>query len=321
MGQPRLLDRLREAIRVRHYSIRTEDAYVQWVRRFILFHDKRHPSTMGASEVEAFLSHLAVDKHVSASTQNQALSAILFLYKHVLDMDLPWLSDVVRAKRPERLPVVLTRQEIQRLFSLLHGVNGLIVRLAYGTGMRRMEVLRLRVQDVDFGYNQITVRAGKGNKDRQSMLPRALADELKEHLTKVKQAHERDLAEGFGTVALPDAIERKYPNAAKEWRWQYVFPSPKRSIDPRSGSERRHHWYEKNVQRALSQAARAAGIHKRVSMHVMRHSFATHLLEDGYDIRTVQDLLGHADVKTTMIYTHVLNRGGRAVLSPLDTPR
>ncbi|HDP88566.1 MAG TPA: integron integrase [Thioalkalivibrio sp.] len=258
---------------------------------------------------------------VSASTQNQALSAILFLYKHVLELDLPWLSDVVRAKRPVRLPVVLTREEIRRLFSRLDGVNGLIVRLAYGTGMRRMEVLRLRVQDIDFGYNQITVRSGKGNKDRQTMLPHALADELQEHLVDVKQAHERDLAEGFGTVALPDAIERKYPNAAMEWRWQYVFPAPKRSIDPRSGIERRHHWHEKNVQRALRMATREAGIYKRVNIHVMRHSFATHLLEDGYDIRTVQELLGHADVKTTMIYTHVLNRGGRAVLSPLDTPR
>jgi len=318
MSKPKLLDQVREAIRVRHYSIRTEQAYVYWVRRFILFHNKRHPETMGATEVSAFLTHLATDKNVSASTQNQALSGVLFLYRHVLDVELDWLEDVVRAKGPQRLPVVLTREEARCVLGEMTGVNGLIARLAYGTGMRKMECLRLRVLDVDFNYHQITIRNGKGGKDRHTMLPDAIIDDLKQQLEKGRRLHERDVSEGFGRVYLPDALSRKYPSAAAEWKWQYVFPSGKRSIDPRSGAERRHHWHDKNVQRALAQVVRNIGIPKKVGMHTFRHSFATHLLEDGYDLRTVQELLGHTDPKTTMIYTHVLNRGGRAVKSPLD---
>lgn len=315
---PKLLDRLRIHLRTRHYSIRTEEAYVDWARRFILFHGKRHPQEMGASEVEAFLSHLAVDRQVSASTQNQAKAALLYLYKQVLQVDLPWLDEVVQAKRPRRLPVVLTPSEVRDLLMHTEGVAGLIAQLMYGTGMRLMEALRLRVKDVEFARREVLVREGKGGKDRVTVLPENLILPLQRHLDKVRALHERDLAAGFGAVYLPDALAVKYPNAARAWGWQYAFPSVQRSVDPRSGTERRHHLHEASVQRAVREAAKLAEIHKPVTPHVLRHSFATHLLQAGYDIRTVQELLGHKDVATTMIYTHVLNRGGRGVVSPLD---
>lgn len=313
---PKLLDQLRAEIRVRRYSLRTEQAYVDWVRRFILFHNKRHPKEMGAGEVRDFLSHLAVDRNVSSSTQNQAKSALLFLYRGVLKMELPWLDEVVAAKAPKRLPVVLTQVETRQLLGAMSGTMGLMTSLLYGTGMRLMEGLRLRVKDVEFSRREIIVR--EGNKDRVTVLPENLLIPLKAHLEKVKALHERDLAEGFGGVFLPDALAVKYPNAPKAWGWQFVFPSPVRSTDPRSGIERRHHVYETSVQRAVREAAKLANIHKPVTPHVLRHSFATHLLQAGYDIRTVQELLGHKDVATTMIYTHVLNKGGRGVVSPLD---
>jgi integron integrase len=315
---PKLLDRLRAEIRVRHYSLRTEQSYVDWGRRFILFHHKRHPAEMGATEIQEFLSHLAVDRHVSASTQNQAKSALLFLYREVLKVELPWLDEVVIAKSAKRLPVVLTQVEVRALLNEMSGTMGLIAGLLYGTGMRLLEGLRLRVKDAEFSRREIIVREGKGNKDRVTVLPENLILPLKAHLEKVRALHERDLAAGFGEVYLPDALATKYPNAARAWGWQFVFPSPVRSVDPRSGVERRHHIYETSVQRAVREAARAAGIHKPVTPHVLRHSFATHLLQAGYDILTVQELLGHKDVSTTMIYTHVLNKGGRGVTSPLD---
>jgi integron integrase len=315
---PKLLDRMRAEIRVRHYSLRTEQTYVDWARRFILFHNKRHPRDMGAAEVRDFLSHLAVDRHVSASTQNQAKSALLFLYREVLGMELPWLDEVIAARVAKRLPVVLTQVEARRLLDAMSGTMGLVASLLYGTGMRLLEGLRLRVKDVEFSRREIIVREGKGNKDRVTVLPENLILPLKAHLEKVKALHERDLEAGFGEVYLPDALAVKYPNAARAWDWQFVFPSPVRSIDPRSGKERRHHVYETSVQRAVREAARLAEIHKPVTPHTLRHSFATHLLQSGYDIRTVQELLGHSDVSTTMIYTHVLNKGGRGVVSPLD---
>ena len=315
---PRLLDQVREVIRMRHYSIRTEQAYVQWIRRFILFHCKRHPREMGAQELTAFLSHLAVQSNVAASTQNQALHAILFLYRDVLKIDLPWLDQVERAKKPQRLPVVFTRDEVKALLAQLQGTTWLMAMLTYGSGLRLLECLRLRVKDVDFHYKQLMVRDAKGQKDRVTMLPNSLIDSLRTHLARVRQLHEIDLREGFGRVSLPHALAAKYPNADREWGWQYVFPSSRRSTDPRSGSERRHHAPEDALQRAVKQAIRKANIVKPGSVHTLRHSFATHLLESGYDIRTVQELLGHADVKTTMIYTHVLNRGGRGVVSPVD---
>jgi len=317
-GKPRLLDQLREQIRVRHYSIRTEDVYVKWVRDYVRFHGLRHPAEMGAAEVEQFLSHLAVRRQVSASTQNQALSALLFLYKHVLRIELPWLDDVVRAKRPERLPVVLTREETQRLLALLEGEVALVAGLLYGAGLRLMEAVRLRVKDVDFARREILVRDGKGMKDRVTLLPQAVVAPLQLHLEQVAALHRSDLAAGFGEVYLPFALARKYPRAAAEWGWQYVFPAARLSVDPRSAVRRRHHLDEKKVQRAFKLAVRQAGLIKPVTPHTLRHCFATHLLESGQDIRTVQELLGHADVKTTMIYTHVLNRGGLGVLSPLD---
>jgi integron integrase len=273
---------------------------------------------MGEPEISAFLTDLAVNRKVAASTQNQALSAILFLYQKTLNQKLEWLDDVVRAKRPRHLPVILTRQEVTRLLDDIHGINGLVARLLYGTGMRKMECLRLRVQDIDFQYRQITVRSGKGDKDRVTVLPDSLLAPLQKQLVKTRQIHNNDLDEGHGEVALPYALERKYPGAGRQWRWQYVFPSTRRSVDPYSGMIRRHHWFDTNVSRAIKEAVRKLGIAKRVSVHTLRHSFATHLLEDGYDIRTVQELLGHKDVKTTQIYTHVLNRGGRGVRSPLD---
>ena len=315
---PRLLNQVRDKIRLKHYSIRTEQAYTDWVKRFILFHKKRHPKDMGAGEVEQFLTHLAVAGKVSASTQNQAKSALLFLYRDVLSIDFPWLDEVVVAKGGKRLPVVLTVQETQRLLERVEGTSGLIARLLYGSGMRVMEAVRLRVKDVDFQRRELIVREGKGNKDRVTMLPQSLIEPLQQHLVRVKSLHERDLETGFGDVYLPFALSRKYPVAGREWHWQYVFPAAKRSIDPRSNVERRHHVSDQAVQRAVRQAARDADLNKPVTPHTLRHFFATHLLQSGYDIRTVQELLGHKDVQTTMIYTHVLNRGGRGVVSPLD---
>jgi integron integrase len=315
---PRLLDRVRGKIRLKHYSIRTEQAYVDWIKRFVLHFDKRHPAEMGAPEVEAFLTHLAVQGKVAASTQNQAKAALLFLYREVLEQELPWLENVEQAKAPKRLPVVLTEAEAQAVLSRLEGTHWLVAGLLYGSGLRIMEALRLRVKDVEFARGEILVREGKGFKDRVTMLPAALAEPLKAHLEKVHALHEQDIAEGFGEVYLPYALERKYPNAAREWGWQYVFPSRNRSVDPRSGVLRRHHVQDQAIQRAIRQAVRDAGIVKPATPHTLRHSFATHLLTGGYDIRTVQELLGHKDVATTMIYTHVLNKGGRGVTSPLD---
>ena len=314
----RLLDQVSDAIRRLHYSRRTEESYVQWIRRYIYFHDKRHPAALGEPDITAFLNHLAVDRSVAASTQNQALSALLFLYKQVLGKEFAWLDGLVRAKRPARMPVVMTQAEVERLLASLRGVRGLAAGLLYGTGMRLLECLRLRVKDVDFGYRQILVRDGKGQKDRITMLPEKLAQALRLHLEDVRLLHARDLRESFGAVHLPYALARKYPNAGREWAWQYVFPSKNRSVDPDDGVIRRHHLDESVPQRAIKEAARHAGIDKPVHCHTLRHSFATHLLLAGYDIRTVQELLGHADVSTTMIYTHVLNKGGRGVKSPLD---
>ena len=316
--KPKLLDQVREQIRLRHYSIRTEAVYLEWVKRYIRFHKYRHPQEMGAPEVEAFLSDLAVRRDVSASTQNQALSAILFLYKQVLQIELPWMDGVIRARRPQRLPVVLTREEVASVLAQLDGTLWLIASLLYGSGMRLMEVLRLRVKDVEFARLEILIRDGKGQKDRVTMLPRKLAAPLELHLQRVRALHEQDLREGYGRANLPHALARKYPNAAAEWGWQFVFPSVNRSEDPRSGGIFRHHLHEKTIQRAVRNAVRRVGLHKPATPHTLRHSFATHLLESGQDIRTVQELLGHSDVKTTQIYTHVLNRGGLGVLSPLD---
>ncbi len=313
----KLLDRMREILRVKHYSIRTEQTYVNWAKRYILFHNKRHPKDMGAPEIAAFLTHLAVQRNVAASTQNQALCALLFLYDEVLHQDVGPV-DAVRAKKPKRLPTVLTKEEVERVIAAVTGPHRLVVRLLYGSGLRLIECLRLRVKDVDFAYRQIVVRDGKGHKDRVTVLPGKLVEPLKTRLRRVALIHQRDLDRGYGAVYLPYALEVKYPNAAKEWCWQYVFPARSLSRDPRSGVTRRHHLGESGPQRAVRRAARLAGIDKRVTCHTFRHSFATHLLEDGYDIRTVQELLGHKDVKTTMVYTHVLNRGGLAVRSPLD---
>ena len=316
---PRLLDQVRDRMRAKHYSLRTERTYLDWIKRFILFHGKRHPRDMGGPEVQAFLSHLAVDLDVAANTQNLALSAILFLYRDVLDVELPWLHGVTRAKRPQRLPTVLTRREVGLLLDALDGPLVLLVRLYYGTGMRLMEGVRLRVKDVDLERRQITVRDGKGSKDRVTVLPEALVEPVARRLDLRRSLWQADLEAGQADVWLPDALARKYPNAPREWGWQYVFVADRLSTDPRSGRMRRHHVDEKLVQRHVRRAARRAGIAKPVSPHTLRHSFATHLLESGYDIRTVQELLGHSDVSTTMIYTHVLNRGGRGVRSPLDT--
>jgi integron integrase len=315
---PKLLDQVRDKIRVKHYSIRTETQYLQWIKRFIFFHGKRHPRDLGAVEVEAFLSHLATEGNVSASTQNQALSALLFLYREVLGVVLPWMDTMVRAKKPQRLPVVLNRSEIALVMERMEGTYSLMARLLYGTGMRLMECCRLRVKDIDFGRREILIREGKGAKDRVTMLPETLILPLQEHLAKRRRLYEDDFAKGMAEVFLPDALARKYPSAASEWAWQYVFPSGSYSVDPRSGHERRHHIDEKLLQRAVKRAVVASGITKLATPHTLRHSFATHLLESGYDIRTVQELLGHSDVSTTMIYTHVLNKGGRGVVSPLD---
>ena len=318
ISEPRLLDRVRDALRVKHYSYRTEQAYLHWIKRYIYFHQKQHPATLGAAEVTAFLTHLARDRSVAASMQNQALSALLFLYGQVLGVKLPWMDDMVRAKRPIRVPVVLTREEVAALLGQMQGAKWLMASLLYGAGLRLMECLRLRVKDIDFGFGQLVVRDGKGAKDRVTMLPQSLIEPLRNHLVRVRQLHERDLLAGYGTVELPGALARKYPRANREWGWQYVFPSGRLSADPRSGEVRRHHVFDSVMPRAVGAAARAAGIVKPVGCHVLRHSFATHLLQGGYDIRTVQELLGHADVSTTMIYTHVMNKGGRGVVSPLD---
>jgi len=316
---PRLMQLVRERLRYLHYSLRTEQTYAHWIKRFIYHHGKRHPREMGGPEVEAFLTHLAVEGKVAASTQNLALSALLFLYQDVLAIELPWLKDVTRAKRPQRLPTVLTRSEAAALLKALRpGMPGLIVRLLYGTGMRLMEGVRLRVKDVELDPRQIVVRDGKGAKDRVTVLPEGLVEPLRAQLAIRRAVYDVDLARGAASVWLPDALERKYPGAASQWAWQYVFAADAFTPDPRTGEIRRHHIDEQHVQRAVKRAAQTVRITKPVSPHTLRHSFATHLLESGYDIRTVQELLGHSDVATTMIYTHVLNRGGRGVVSPLD---
>ncbi|MBI4983948.1 MAG: integron integrase [Rhodocyclales bacterium] len=317
-SEPRLLDQVRGKIRLKHYSLRTEQAYLDWIKRFILHFGKRHPRDMGGAEVEAFLTHLAVAGQVAAATQNQAKSALLFLYREVLEIELPWLDRVEAAKAPKRLPVVLTRAEVAALLLRMEGTPWLIANLLYGAGLRIMEALRLRVKDVDFARREILVRDGKGFKDRVTMLPATVIEPLQAHLRRVRALHGDDLAAGRGSVYLPYALERKYPGAATEWAWQYVFPSAQLTVDPRSGARRRHHMQDQSVQRALKRALRDAGLTKPATPHTLRHSFATHLLDSGYDIRTVQELLGHVDLKTTMIYTHVLNRGGRGVVSPLD---
>ena len=313
-----LLDRVRTLIRTRHYSYRTEQSYIHWIKRYILFHNKRHPAEMGAAEVTQFLSNLAVSHKVSASTQDQALAALLFLYRYVLSIDLPWLDDVVRAKKPTRLPVVLTKEETRTLLAHLKQQEWLMASLLYGAGLRLMECLRMRVKDVDFGYKQIVVRDAKGNRDRVTILPSTIEEPLRQHLIYVRSIHKRDLREGFGHTLLPYALAKKYPNADREWAWQFVFPASRRTQDPRSKEIVRHHIGEWVLQKAIKEALINSGINKRASCHTLRHSFATHLLEAGYDIRTVQELLGHKDVRTTMIYTHVLNRGGKGVKSPLD---
>ena len=317
-SRPKLLDRVRHAIRARHYSQRTEQAYVDWIRRYIVFHRVTHPAQMGASEISQFLTWLAVDRRVSASTQNQALSALLFLYKQVLAIEIAAIPPVVRARTPERLPVVLSREEIGTLLNQLAGTERLIVMMLYGAGVRLEECLSLRVKDLDFDRHQIIVRQGKGQKDRVTMLPAAAREELTRHLADVRRQHARDLARGFGRVVLPFALDRKCPNAATEWRWQFVFPAGRICRAQRYGPPSRYHLHESVVQKAVAAAARLAGITKRVSPHTMRHSFATSLLEDGYDIRTVQELLGHRDVRTTMMYLHVMNRGALGVKSPMD---
>lgn len=316
-GGPRLLDRVRHAIRARHYSRRTEKAYVGWIKRYIFFHGKRHPAEMGAAEISRFLTALAVDGKVAASTQNQAMNALVFLYRVVLEHDLPWLDDVIRAQRPRHLPVVLTRDEVRRVLAHLDGTPRLIALLLYGCGLRLLECLQLRVKDMDFTANQITIRSGKGARDRVTMLPAAAKPSLQERIAFVRRQHADDVEGRAGWVWLPDALTRKYPQAARETAWQWVFPATRQYVDPATGQCRRHHLHETVVQRAVRGAVRAAGITKHASCHTFRHSFATHLLEDGHDIRTVQELLGHRDVSTTMIYTHVLNRGPAAVRSPI----
>ncbi len=315
---PRLLDQVRERMLRLGRSPRSVEAYVGWIRRFILANGKRHPRDMGAREVEAFLTMLAVDGKVSASTQNQALSALLFLYRQVLDMDLPWMANIQRAKKPSRLPTVLTREEAQEVLSQMNGSPWLVASLLYGCGLRLLEALRLRIKDVDFGRREIVVRNGKGGKDRRTMLPMTLVSPLLLQIEEARRVRRMDAAAGFGAASLPDALERKFPNAAREEGWQFVFPASRRNDDLGEGNERRHHLDESTIQRAVHRAVRAAGIAKHATCHTFRHSFATHLIESGYDIRTVQELLGHSDVSTTQIYTHVLNRGGFGVKSPLD---
>lgn len=314
----KLLDQVRDAIRLKHYSYKTEQTYVAWIRRYILFYNKRHPQEMGTEEVEAFLTHLAVTENVAASTQNQALSALLFLYRYVLQQPLTENVEAIRAKRSKHLPTVFTVTEVKAVLGAMTGTPQLMAELLYGTGMRLNEGLRLRVKDVDFGQRQIIVRDTKGNQDRVTVLPQRIIERLQAHLVLIKHQHQQDLNQGYGQVYLPYALERKYPNVDRDWIWQYVFPASTRSKDPRSGIVRRHHLDPSVIQKAIKVAVRQAGITKKASCHTLRHSFATHLLQNGYDIRTVQELLGHKDVKTTMIYTHVLNRGGQGVISPLD---
>lgn len=316
--QPKLLERVRTAIRTRHMSRRTEEAYVAWIRRYILFHGKRHPETLGAAEVTAFLSSLAEQRRVSASTQNQALSALLFLYKRVLDVDLPWLDGVVHARRPAHVPVVLSRDEVAVVLGELTGPSWLMVALLYGAGLRLLECLQLRVKDVDFGRGEIVVRRAKGGRDRRTMLPQAVRGPLAAHLDVVRCQHDRDVGQGAGWVELPHALGRKYPNAGREWAWQWVFPATRTYDHAETGQRRRHHFHESALQRLVRAAVLRSRVTKPAGCHTFRHSFATHLLEVGYDIRTVQELLGHRDVRTTMIYTHVLNRGGLGVQSPVD---
>ena len=313
-----VLGRVRLAIRLRHYSRRTEEAYIGWIRRYILFHGVRHPGELGAGDVNRFLSHLAGEGRVSASTQNQALSALLFLYREVLGKELGWLRDVVRAKRPKRLPAVLTRAEVAAVLQQMKGRHWLMASLLYGSGLRLMECIRLRVKDADLALRQITVRGGKGGRDRVTVMSDASAMALERYLEPLRERHRQDILQGGGRCTLPEALARKFPNADREWGWQYIFPARTHLPDPKTGEALTHHVHETVLQRAVRQAALSAGIPKRVHCHVFRHSFATHLLEDGYDIRTVQELLGHKDVNTTMIYTHVLNRGGRGVRSPGD---
>jgi integron integrase len=315
---PKLLSQVRQQIRTRHYSIRTEEAYVYWIKDYILFHGKRHPFELREQDISNWLSHLANERKVAASTQNQALSAILFLYRDVLNVSLDWIVNIERAKKPARLPVVFAKDEVEAVLSRLKDTAWLMASLLYGSGLRLMECVRLRVKDVDFQQHQIIVREGKGGRDRITMLPMALDEPLGRHLERVKRLHEQDVGAGYGRVYLPYALNRKYPHADREWGWQYVFPAQKLSLDPRAGIVRRHHADEQALQRAVRAALRAAGIKKPGSCHTFRHSFATHLLEKGYDIRTIQELLGHKDVSTTMLYTHVLNRGGKGVRSPLD---
>jgi len=315
---PRLLDQVSDVMRYKHYSRRTEQSYIHWIRRYIFFHNKKHPKDMGKDEIVRFLTHLAVDRQVSPSTQNLALSSILFLYKEVLKIELPWIDNFERAKRSKHIPVVFTRDEIKRLLAQFDGTYWLMFSLMYGSGLRLLECLRLRVKDIDFHYKQIIVRDGKGNKDRVTVLPMPLIEPLQNHLSRVKQRHAQDLEDGYGRTKLPYALERKYPNANREWHWQFIFPATTISNDPRSNHTGRHHIHETAPQKVIKNALRKAGIHKPAGTHTLRHSFATHLLEDGYDIRTVQELLGHSDVKTTMIYTHVLEKGSGAVRSPLE---
>jgi integron integrase len=314
----KLIDQVRQAIRIRHYSRRTESAYIRWIRRYVIFHGKRHPKDLGQPELTAFLSALAERQGVSASTQTQALSALLFLYRNVLGIEPPWLTDVVRAPARRRLPVVLTREEVRKVVAGLSGADRLVVMLLYGSGLRLMEALCLRIKDLDFERGELIVRSGKGDKDRPTILPQSLRIPLQRHLERVRRLHEADLAAAAGYVELPGDLRAKYPAAPRDWRWQWVFPAERRYRDPETGELRRHHRHETVVQRAVGQAVRQAGVAKRATCHSFRHSFATHLLEDGYDIRTVQELLGHHDVSTTMIYTHVLNRGPFGIRSPAD---
>jgi len=314
----KLLEQVSDALRVKHYSYRTEKTYIDWIKRYILFHNKRHPREMGAPEIQAFITHLAVERNVSASTQNQALSAVLFLYRHVLHMEVALSSELFRAQKSKKLPVVLTHQEALSVIGKMSGVPQLMAKILYGSGLRIAECLSLRIKDIDFGNHQIIVRNGKGEDDRATVLPDSLIPILEEQLKTVRLIHQKDLIAGFGETSLPYALAKKYPNASKEWMWQYVFPASVRSTDPVSKKTKRHHLDPSVLQKAIHQAAISADIKKPVSPHVFRHSFATHLLQSGYDIRTIQELLGHKDVKTTMIYTHVLQRGGLAVKSPLD---
>jgi integron integrase len=317
-SKPKLMDQLRESLRARHYSRRTEQTYCSWVKRFIFFHNVRHPEKMAEPEINAFLTHLAVKEKVSASTQNQALSALLFLYRHVIGREVGALSDVIRARKPKRLPVVMSHSEVKAVLADLSGDKWLMASLMYGAGLRLMECLRLRVQDIDFSRNEILVRDGKGAKDRITMLPESRKSPLLNHLKQVRMVHEKDLADGWGRVLMPDALDRKYPNASKDWRWQWIFPQENRWENTKTGQQGRHHIHESIIQKAVAGAVRKSALTKHASCHTFRHSFATSLLEKGYDIRTIQELLGHKDVKTTMIYTHVLNRGGKGVKSPVD---